>query len=129
MASPGKLSATERIRRPGGPAVSAAAPRPTQLAARPQETVPCPFTGDMVEIKMVSSDGLFMGVGPFWSTRFFTTRNELLAALRGRPEKTVAPPRLEVSSGAEPEEDPVADLRKLASTPVDGAEDVVKGNA
>lgn len=111
----GKLSATERIRPPG-----AAGPKVQQVAApvpiMRQGEVLCPFTGMPIEIRMVSADGLFMAIGPFWSSKLFNSKPELMAAMASRPGKTVAAPVVSVTESVEAEEDPVKDLADLAKS-------------
>ena len=48
------------------------------------ESVPCPFTREPVILKKVSN-GFWMGVGPFYTTRLFDYKRELIWHLAQRP--------------------------------------------
>lgn len=48
------------------------------------ESVPCAFTGEPVVLRKVSN-GFWMGVGPFYTTKLFNFKRELIWHLAQRP--------------------------------------------
>ena len=46
--------------------------------------VTCPFTGKMIQFKTVGPDAHVMGIGPFYTTKLFETKQDCINALMTR---------------------------------------------
>lgn len=73
----------------------------------------CPFTGEKIDIVQISGNGAYMARGPFWNTKLYHYKEELLHMLSHRAG--VAPqfkgrPSISVTERTEPEPNPNADL-------------------
>jgi hypothetical protein len=73
----------------------------------------CPFTGKQIEL--VCSDNIYwMAKGPFWNTKLYKSKQELLHDLSHRngvaPDFPREEPKIEVRTVEEPQQNPNADL-------------------
>lgn len=90
---------------------------PRKIAPATEPVLTCPFTGQELQIVSVS-DGLYwQGRGPFYSTRLYDFKEELLFDISTRGGVAPAFPRrtkIETRVVEPPPADPVSDLRALA---------------
>ena len=73
----------------------------------------CPFTGKLIDIKFSPRTGTYMAVGPFWNSKLYKDKQELMWELSHRmgvapqfPKKVV----VKVKHLEEPDPNPNADL-------------------